>query len=163
MGKFKIQKSATVNVGFDFSNEIDGSIIGGTGGNNSITGDQILVQANLAVAQDNAYIVKGGVHKFLVSNGNTTTTCLLVNTDVGNLHAGQMSIQARQWSGTDGGGSQFFYVSKMTNKFVWDFAEPLPNKYLWTGGESIAKLENGPGIYFNDPALPYPIAHITLD
>ena len=160
MGKFKIQKSATVNVGFDFSNEIDGSIIGGTGGNTNITGDQIQVQANLAVAQGSAFIVKGGVHKFLVSNGNATTTCLFVNTDVGNLQAGQMSLQARQWTGTI---SQYFYVSKMTNKFVWDFSEPLPNKYLWTGGESIAKIENDSGISFNDPALPYPIAHIQLN
>jgi hypothetical protein len=153
MGKFKIQKSATVNVGFDFNNQIDGVLIGGTGGNTSITGDQVQVKANLAVAQGNAYIVKGGVHKFLVSNGNTTTTCLLANTDVGNLQAGQMSIQALHWDG--GANLNYFYVSKMSNKFVWDFSLPLPQKYLWTGGEAIGAAA--------DPLVGFDIVRIPLN
>jgi len=152
MGKFKIQKSATVNVGFDFNNQIDGVLIGGTGGNTNITGDQIQVQANLAVAQGSAFIVKGGVHKFLVSNSNTTTTCLLVNKDTGNLQAGQMSIQAYHWDGYNGNS---FYVSKMSNKFVWDFSEPLPQKYLWTGGEATSAAA--------DPLVGLDIVRIPLN
>ena len=148
MGKFKIQKSATVNVGFDYSNIISGVSIGGTGGNTSITGDQIQVWANLAVSRDDAFIIKGGPHKFLVSNGNVSTTCTLVNKHKDYLLAGEMSMVAVPYS------TAYFYVSKMSNKFVWDFDEPLPNKYLWTGGEA-----QEPG---SNPLVDLPIVRIPL-
>jgi hypothetical protein len=156
MGKFKIQKSATVNVGFDYNSSLDGTIIGGTGGNTSITGSQVVVQANLAVAHGDGYIVNGrGKNKFLISNGNVSATCVLVNKAGASLKAGEMSIQAYEWQG---GPERNFYVSRMSNKFVWDFSEPLPQKYLWTGGEAISQTGSAP----SDPTLPYAIVHIPL-
>ena len=162
MGKFKIQKSATVNAGFDFNSDIDGSIIGGTGGNTSITGDQVQVYANVAAfyansnpqyhAATTAFIIAGrGRGKFLVNDGTYQGVCELVNTDSGNLAVGQMSLQA---SLDNGSGTTNFYVSRMSNKFVWDFTTPLPNKYLWTGGEALRKV--------NEPTLTLDLVHITL-
>ena len=152
MGKFKIQKTSTVNVGFDYNSSIDGVTIGGTGGDTGITGSQIQVKANLAAVSGNAFIINGrGKSKFLVGNGNVSATCILVNKDVGNLNVGQMSITATYW---DGNTISNFYVSKMSNKFVWDFAEPLPNKYLWTGGEAQDSAA--------DPVVGLPIVRIPL-
>lgn len=162
MGKFKIQKSATVNAGFDFNGSVDGSVIGGTGGNTSITGDQVQVYANVAAFYPNgnpqfhstttAFIVAGrGRGKFLVNDSTRQGVCELVNKDSGNLSVGQMSIQARRW---DGSTNTNFYVSRMSNKFVWDFATPLPNKYLWTGGEALSKNY--------EPTLTLDLVNITL-
>jgi hypothetical protein len=89
MAKFKIQKSATVNVGFDQS-----AVIGGTGGLTSISGNQV---------RSNVYITGGsllvgsildqkGRAKFLVNDGTRTGQCTLTNLPAANLSAGQMSI-----------------------------------------------------------------------
>jgi len=162
MAKFKIQKSATVNVGFDFNGTVDGSVIGSTGGNTSITGNQVQVYANVAAfyansnpqyhAATTAFIVAGrGRGKFLVNDGTYQGVCELVNKDSGNLTVGQMSIQAMRY---DGSATTNFYVSRMSNKFVWDYVTPLPNKYLYTGGEALSKT--------NEPTLTLDVVKITL-
>ena len=162
MGKFKIQKSATVNAGYDFNGTVDGSIIGGTGGDTSITGNQVQVYANVAAFYPNgnpqfhsattAFIAAGrGRGKFLVNDSTRQGVVELVNKDSGNLAVGQASIQARRW---DGSNTTNFYVSRMSNKFVWDFTTPLPNKYLWTGGEALSKTA--------EPTLTLDVVNITL-
>jgi hypothetical protein len=90
MGKFKIQKSATVNQYFDTNN-----VIGGTGGNTSITGSQIrpnvFVTGAAAATYGNIKAQKGRA-KFLVTDGTYTGQCTLQNLPNANLAAGQMSI-----------------------------------------------------------------------
>ena len=89
MAKFKIQKSATVNVGFDSS-----AVIGGTGGLTSITGNQI--RPNVYIAGGSltvgSIIAKKGRTKFLVNDGTRTGQCTLNNLPAANLSSGQMSI-----------------------------------------------------------------------
>lgn len=95
MGKFKIQKSATVNVGYDYS-----SSIGGTGGNTGITGTQLLVYANVDTAPAyhavrTAFVVAArGRDRFLVNDGTVTGVCTLTNLLHEELVSGQMSVQA---------------------------------------------------------------------
>jgi len=162
MGKFKIQKSASVNVGFDFNNSVEGSLLGGTGGNTNITGSQIQVYANVAAfyangnpqyhAVSTAYIVAGrGRGKFLVNDGTYQGVCQLVDKIAANLLAGEMSNEAYRWNGNN---ISTLFISRMSNKFVWDFATPLPNKYLWTGGEALSIT--------NYPQLPLDVVHIDL-
>jgi len=62
-----------------------------------------------------------------------------------------MSIQAMRY---DGSATTNFYVSRMSNKFVWDYVTPLPNKYLYTGGEALSKT--------NEPTLTLDVVKITL-
>jgi hypothetical protein len=162
MGKFKIQKSATVNVGFNFNGTVDSSVIGSTGGNTNITGSQIQVYANIAAFDTNgdpdihsvstAYIVAGrGRGKFLVNDGTYQGVCQLVDKIAANLLAGEMSNEAYRWNGNN---ISTLFISRMSNKFVWDFATPLPNKYLYTGGEALSKT--------NYPQLPLDVVHIDL-
>jgi hypothetical protein len=90
MGKFKIQKSATVNQYFDATN-----VIGGTGGLTSIAGNQI--RPNVYVVGGSAgvgsILAQKGSRKFLVQDGSSNKgQCTLVNLPQANLVAGQMSI-----------------------------------------------------------------------
>jgi hypothetical protein len=124
MAKFKIQKSATVNVGFDST-----AVIGGTGGLTSISGNQIQVKAYpVGGSAGNASILRQkGKSKFLVSDGTNASVCTLVNKAVGSLAVGEMSITATPSVGGT------FYVARITNKFVVDFNG---NKYLWKFGSA---------------------------
>ena len=89
MAKFKIQKAATVNQGFD---AVGG--IGGTGGLTSISGNQI--RPNVFVTGSAGYgsiLAQKGRGKFLVQDGSSNKgQCTLTNVPSANLAAGQMSI-----------------------------------------------------------------------
>jgi hypothetical protein len=90
MGKFKIQKSATVNQYADA-----GNVIGGTGGLTSIAGTQIRPNVYITGASTGAYgsiKQQKGRGKFLVTDGTYTGQCTLQNLPNANLSSGQMSI-----------------------------------------------------------------------
>jgi len=90
MGKFKIQKSATVNQYFDA-----GNIIGGTGGLTSIAGTQIrpnVYVTGATFAALGSVLRQKGRSKFLVTDGTNTGICTLANYPNANLAAGSMSI-----------------------------------------------------------------------
>jgi hypothetical protein len=95
MGKFKIQKSTTVNVGYDYN-----SSIGGTGGNTGITGTQLVVYANVNTTPAyhsvrTAFVIAGrGKGRFLVNDGTDSGVCTLTNLLSAELVSGQMSVQA---------------------------------------------------------------------
>lgn len=133
MAKFKIQKSDTVNSGFD-----NGSSIGGTGGLTSISGNQIQVKAYpTGGSAGNASILRSkGLKKFLVTDGTNTSICTLVDKAVGTLAEGEMSITA-----TDSGSSTF-RVARITNKFLIDFSG---NKYQWKFGAATSSAVSIPG------------------
>ena len=89
MGKFKIQKSATVNVGYDYN-----STVGGTGGNTGITGTQLTTWANINNAVRTAYVVAArGRNSFLVNDGGNVGVCSLTNLLHQELTLGEMSVQ----------------------------------------------------------------------
>ena len=89
MAKFKIQKAATVNQGFD---AVGG--IGGTGGLTTISGNQI--RPNVFVTGSAGYgsiLAQKGRGKFLVQDGSANKgQCTLTNVPSANLVAGQMTI-----------------------------------------------------------------------
>jgi hypothetical protein len=90
MGKFKIQKSATVNQYAD-----SGNVIGGTGGLTSLAGTQIRPNVYISGASAGAYgsiKQQKGRGKFLVTDGTYTGVCTLANLPNANLSAGKMSI-----------------------------------------------------------------------
>jgi len=90
MAKFKIQKSATVNQYFDATN-----VIGGTGGNTGISGNQIRPNVYISGASAAAvgWIVnQKGRAKFLVSDNTYRGQCTLTNVPNANLTSTQMSI-----------------------------------------------------------------------
>jgi len=90
MGKFKIQKSATVNQYADA-----GNVIGGTGGLTSIAGTQIRPNVYVSGASAAAYgsiKQQKGRGKFLVTDGTYTGQCTLQNLPNANLSSGQMSL-----------------------------------------------------------------------
>jgi hypothetical protein len=109
MAKFKIQKSATVNVGFDQS-----AVIGGTGGLTSISGNQIQVKAYpYGGSAGNASILRSkGRSKFLVTDGTHTDICTLVDKAVGTLAVHEMSITATPAVGST------FRIARLTNKSI---------------------------------------------
>ena len=133
MAKFKIQKSATVNVGFDST-----AVIGGTGGLNSISGNQIQVKAYpTGGSAGNASILRQkGKSKFLVTDGTYTDVCTLVDKTVGSLAVKEMSITATPSAGSA------FRVARITNKFVIDFSG---NKYQWKFGAASPTAVSIPG------------------
>jgi hypothetical protein len=89
MAKFKIQKSATVNVGYDYN-----STVGGTGGDTGITGTQLTTWANINDSIRTAYVVAArGRNTFLVNDGGNVGVCSLTNLLHQELVKGQMSVQ----------------------------------------------------------------------
>ena len=89
MGKFKIQKSDTVNQYFDV-----GNVVGGTGGLTSIAGTQIrpnvyITGASLGVG---SILRQKGKGRFLVNDGTDTGVCTFTTVPPANLAAGQMSL-----------------------------------------------------------------------
>lgn len=133
MAKFKIQKSVTVNVGFDQS-----AVIGGTGGLTSISGNQIQVKAYpYGGSAANASIIRAkGKSKFLVSDGTNVDVCTLVDKAVGTLAVHEMSITATPAVGGT------FRIARLTNKFVIDFNG---NKYQWKFGSAAGSVVSIPG------------------
>ena len=133
MAKFKIQKSATVNVGFDQS-----AVIGGTGGLTGITGNQIQVKAYpYGGSAANASILRAkGKSKFLVTDGTHADVCTLVDKAVGSLSVHEMSVTATPAVGST------FRIARLTNKFVIDFDG---NKYQWKFGAASGDVVSIPG------------------
>ena len=90
MGKFKIQKSATVNQYADA-----GNVIGGTGGLTSITGTQIrpnVYVSGASYAATGSILRQKGRSKFLVTDGTNTGVCTLADYPNANLTASSMNI-----------------------------------------------------------------------
>jgi len=134
MAKFKIQKSATVNVGFDST-----ATIGGTGGLTSTTGNQIQAKVYLDGGSQgaNGSILRAkGRGKFLVTDGTYTGVCTLVNKAGGSLAVGEMSIQATTIDPAN------YYVARLTNKFVINFSGV---KSQWKFGSATADAVSIPG------------------
>jgi hypothetical protein len=134
MAKFKIQKSATVNVGFDST-----AAIGGTGGLTSISGNQIQVKVYLngGSANSNGSILRQkGKGRFLVTDGTRTGVCTFVNKAGGSLAVGEMSLTATTSAPAT------FYVYRITNKFLLDFDG---NKYQWKFGAATSSAVSIPG------------------
>ena len=134
MAKFKIQKSATVNVGFDST-----AAIGGTGGLTSISGNQIQVKAYPygGSTNSNSSILRAkGKSKFLITDGTYTDICTLVNKAGGSLAVHEMSITATPAVGGT------FRVARLTNKFLIDFSG---NKYQWKFGAAAGDVVSIPG------------------
>ena len=112
MAKFKTAKRD--NVGYPVGTAQ-------VGGNTALAGNQLEVEVKVgANAQDTGYIVRQkGAHKFLVSDGTNVGVCTLA--DTGTPADDQMSIECTKAD------TSTFYASRITNKFVWDFAG---NKYM---------------------------------
>lgn len=128
MAKFKIQKSATVNVGFSSSGQS-----GGTGGLTGIEGNQIQARVYLpgGAAANGSILRAKGKNKFLVTDGTRTGVCTLVNKSSASLSIGEMSIEATTSTASK------FYVAKLTNKFVVSFAGA---KWPWKFGQASTVL-----------------------
>ena len=111
MAKFKTAKRA--NVGYPVGTAQ-------VGGDFNLAGDQIVAQVKVgANAANDGFIVRQkGAHKFLVSDGTNVGVCTLANT--GTPANNQLSIECTKDD------TSTFYASRITNKFVWDFAG---NKY----------------------------------
>jgi len=134
MAKFKIQKSATVNVGFDST-----AAIGGTGGLTSISGNQIQVKVYLTGGSQGAngsILRQKGKGRFLVTDGTYTGVCTFVNKAAGSLAVGEMSITATPAIGGT------FRIARLTNKFLIDFSG---NKYQWKFGAASGAIVSIPG------------------
>jgi hypothetical protein len=96
---------------------IDGNHIGGTGGNTSISGNQI--QGSCKIGSNNAaacwLVCQKGAHKFLVEDAaKNRGVCTLVNKAQSSLADNEMSVSVTTTSGS-------FYASRITNKFVHSF------------------------------------------
>jgi hypothetical protein len=88
--------------------------------------NQIKVQAYLNGSVQDAYLLQQkSKYSFIAisTNGLYKSECVFVNS--ASPTAGQMScVATNNASGT-------FYISRVTNKFVWDFTSPIKVKYRW--------------------------------
>ena len=119
MAKLKI---AGINNGVPTDRSSPGGI-GGVGGLTSLSGNQIqpTVKIGSASAASGSIIAQKGMHKFRVTDGTTTGTCTLVNLATPTV-ANTMSIVVTKSDAST------FQASRITNKFVYDFAG---NKYRY--------------------------------
>lgn len=103
------------------------------GGAVSKAGIQLSVKANLSGSVVTAGLIQQKKqHSFVVvDNAGNKAECKLVNTATPAV--GEMSLKVTPISGPT------FFASKITNRFIWDFAG---NRYLWafnaTGSKVIA-------------------------
>jgi hypothetical protein len=125
MAKLKI---ASINNGtqtdrFVSPTLISGNYIGGTGGLTSLSTNTIqpTVKIGSAAAAAGSIILQKGMHKFRVTDGTNTGTCTLVNLATPTV-ANTMSIVVTKSDAST------FRASRITNKFVYDFAG---NKYRY--------------------------------
>ena len=119
MAKFKV---AGINNGVPTDRGI-ASGNGGVGGLTSLSGNQIqpTVKIGSASAASGSIIAQKGAHKFRVTDGTNTGTCTLVNLATPTV-ANTMSIVVTKSDAST------FQASRITNKFVYDFAG---NKYRY--------------------------------
>ena len=104
---------------------INGNHVGSVGGVHTLPGPQIAptVKIGGASATTGSIISQKGAHKFRVTDGTNTGTCTLVNLATPTA-ANTMSI------GIVLANTTVLNASKITNRWVWDFAG---NKYrYWT-------------------------------
>ncbi len=125
MAKLKITKTSTSGVTVDSyvsPTLVNGYHVGGTGGLTSQANPQIAPVVYLAGGTQGAgsIVAQKGAHKFRVTDGTRTATATLANTNT--LAAGQMYILCTMANAST------FYASRITNKFVYDFAG---NKYRY--------------------------------
>jgi hypothetical protein len=118
MGRpLKIQKSATIGVGFPQTST------GVVGGNTALAGSQIQVRAFITgFSEGDGFIVRQkGASKFLVTVGANTGVCTLVNVANSSLTAGQMTIELIKSDSTT------IRAKRISNHFALDFSD---NKFL---------------------------------
>jgi hypothetical protein len=100
---------------------------GAVGGIYSLAGPQIHAQVRVAgqSAAEGSILRQKGAHKHLVQDASGNKgICTLVNKAKASLAAGEMSITATKANAST------FYVSKITNRWVYDFSTP-PKKYRY--------------------------------
>jgi len=128
MGKLKIQQTNSVTTSqlhdrYASPITINGNHIGGVGGNTNQATPTI--QPTVKIGSNSAasgYIIaQKGAHKFRVTDGSHTGICTLVNLATPTV-ANTMSIIVTKADSTT------FRASRITNKFVYDFAG---NKYRY--------------------------------
>ena len=119
MGKLKIQQTSggIVHDRYVSPTLIGGNHIGGVGGNTNQVAPAI--QPTVKIGSNSAasgYIIaQKGAHKFRVTDGSHTGICTLVNLATPTA-ANTMSIIVTKSDSTT------FRASRITNKFVYDFA-----------------------------------------
>ena len=128
MAKFKItvtESNGQIHDRYASPQYINGAFTGGTGGDTGQTGRQIQGACYITgISQQDCFLVaqKGRkefrVQDALANRGN----CTLVNKAKGSLLAGEMSITITTAAPAT------LYASRITNKFVYDFAG---NKYRY--------------------------------
>lgn len=124
MAKLKIAKTNSgIHDAYTSPTLISGNHIGGVGGIVSQAGPQIHPQVKVgsASATDGSILRQKGTHKFLVTDGTNKGICTLVNLATPTA-PNTMSI------GIVLANSTTLYASKITNRWVWDFAG---NKYRY--------------------------------
>jgi len=117
MGRpLKIQKSATVDTGFNW---VDTYNIGVVGGNTSLTGAQIKVRVKIGSASEaDGYIIRQkGATKYLVTDGTNTGVCALANLADSNLTADTMTVTIIR---PDSGEVR---LARLTNRYGLDFSD----------------------------------------
>jgi hypothetical protein len=123
MAKLKITKNNGTTDAHVSPTLVNGSNIGGTGGLTSQTGLQIRPTVKIASnsAASGSILTQKGAHKFRVTDGTNTGICELVNLATPTA-ANTMSIVVTKAD------TSTFRASRITNKFVYDFAG---NKYRY--------------------------------
>jgi len=130
MGKLKIQQTNSVTTSQSHDSHtgpqlISGNYLGGVGGD---TGQAIpSIAGSCKIGTNSAaqcfLIAQKGSHKFRVQDASANRgVCKLVNKAQGSLLAGEMSITCTKQNAST------FYASKISNRWVWDFAG---NKYRY--------------------------------
>lgn len=127
MAKLKItstDSSGQIHDRYTSQQYINGAYVGGTGGLTSQVGRQIqpAVKIGANSAGNGSILLQKGSRAFRVTDGTNTGNCRLVNKASGSLANDEMSITVTKADTTT------FYASRITNKFVYDFAG---NKYRY--------------------------------
>lgn len=126
MAKLKVAKTNSGTLGLNAGQQVDkyvspilvgGAHIGGTGGIDSQAGNQIAVTVKVGAntAGAGSIITQKGAHKFRVTDGTHEGTCTLVDLDTPTA-PNTMSIVCTLLS------TSTFHASRITNKYVYDFA-----------------------------------------
>ena len=127
---------------------VNGNVIGGTGGNTTITGQQLqpMVFITGGSQKTGNILHQKGAHKFRVWDGTLIGTCTLANT--GTLAAGQMNIQINLSAITSANlaaanvvtGATSSYVTYATANIVTPFANPIVGHQIvgFTGNAATA-------------------------
>lgn len=154
MGRpLKIKETLTVDIGFNAFNTLTSPVppggfntadfTGVVGGANSVANvayPVVTCSANINGGGNvTAFIVRQkGATKYLVAdaaNVLSNSVCILTNTDAANLTANTMNITFS----FDGNTANAVNVSKLTNKYVWDYSNTRYASNFFQSGNTIAK------------------------